>query len=81
MYRFLECTANQYMTRAVITVTRQVTFWLFEFEGKEAAIGTLCRAKGAGVRVAWAPSIGTRIPELGPANLPIASLGGYYRMA
>jgi CBS domain-containing protein len=25
MYRFLECTAGQYMTRAVITVTRQVT--------------------------------------------------------
>jgi CBS domain-containing protein len=25
MYRFLECTAAQYMTRSVITVTRQVT--------------------------------------------------------
>jgi CBS domain-containing protein len=25
MYRFLECTAGQYMTRAVVTVTRQVT--------------------------------------------------------
>jgi CBS-domain-containing membrane protein len=25
MYRFLECTAEQYMTRAVITVTRQAT--------------------------------------------------------
>jgi CBS domain-containing protein len=25
MYRFLECTAGQYMTRSVITVTRQVT--------------------------------------------------------
>ena len=25
MYRFLECTASQYMTRAVETVTRQVT--------------------------------------------------------
>ena len=25
MYRFLECTAGQYMTRAVNTVTRQVT--------------------------------------------------------
>jgi CBS domain-containing protein len=25
MYRFLECTADQYMTRGVITVTRQVT--------------------------------------------------------
>ena len=25
MYRFLECTAGQYMTRSVITVTRQLT--------------------------------------------------------
>ena len=25
MYRFLECTAAQYMTRSVTTVTRQVT--------------------------------------------------------
>ncbi len=25
MYRFLECTASQYMTRSVVTVTRQVT--------------------------------------------------------
>ena len=25
MYRFLECTASQYMTRSVETVTRQVT--------------------------------------------------------
>jgi CBS domain-containing protein len=25
MYRFLECTAEQYMTRSVITVTRQLT--------------------------------------------------------
>ena len=25
MYRFLECTAGQYMTRSVITVTRQIT--------------------------------------------------------
>jgi CBS domain-containing protein len=25
MYRFLECTADQYMTRGVITVARQVT--------------------------------------------------------
>jgi CBS-domain-containing membrane protein len=25
MYRFLECTAGQYMTRAVVAVTRQVT--------------------------------------------------------
>jgi CBS-domain-containing membrane protein len=25
MYRFLECTAAQYMTRSVITVTRQLT--------------------------------------------------------
>jgi CBS domain-containing protein len=31
MYRFLACTADQYMTRAVITVTRQVT--LRELEG------------------------------------------------
>ena len=31
MYRFLECTADQYMTRAVITVTREVT--LRELEG------------------------------------------------
>ena len=31
MYRFLACTADQYMTRAVITVTRDVT--LRELEG------------------------------------------------
>ena len=31
MYRFLACTADQYMTRAVITVTREVT--LRELEG------------------------------------------------
>ena len=44
MYRFLECTAAQYMTRSVTTVTRQITMGELEqlFEKLTGLRSRLC---------------------------------------
>jgi hypothetical protein len=44
------------------------------FTGSARTAAPLGGARGAGVRVAWASSIGTRVPELGPWHYGIARL-------